>query len=328
MAAAKSAVPESAQKKREWTLQIVALCEAAVAEVDGQDRDFSSLRSVEADSPARIAALRARLSAAGSRLAPAADTVERMSAAFAPELLEGTAAAVETATVALDSATDSLDEAEKRLSPSGVNTVAGLLEDAEGGLQRAIGALDRVDGTEARLAAATSALDDLVASTADDLAEARAERSSAPDADTGQAIIRAIAGVEAARSQVARPAGAAAGANPVRDLDALSSAVAALDTALASARNQTQRLDHARTALTGTLVSADSQIAALRALVSGSGRRVGAEARTRLSEAERQLMLARAEADPVEALDAARRAVTHARDGDALARYDTMGLGR
>jgi hypothetical protein len=35
-------------------------------------------------------------------------------------------------------------------------------------------------------------------------------------------------------------------------------------------------------------------------------------------------MLAEAEADPVEALDTARRAVTHARDADALARFDTM----
>ena len=319
------AVPESAQKKREWTLQIVALCEAAIAAVGGQDRDFSSLRSVEADSPARIAALRARLLSASSRLAPAADTVECLAAAYAPGLTEGTAGAVETASAALDSATDSLDEAEKRLSPSGVNTVAGLLEDAEGALQRALGALDRVDGVEARLAAATSALGDLVATTADDLAEARAERGSAPDAETGDAIIQAIARVEAARSAVTSPG---ADADPVRGLDDLSSAVAALDTALATARNQTQRLEHARAALAGTLVSADSQIAALRSLVADSGRRVGAEARTRLSEAERQLMLARAEADPVEALDAARRAVTHARDGDALAHYDTMERGR
>ena len=337
------AVPESAQKKREWTLQIVALCEAAIAAVNGQDRDFASLRSVEADSPARIAALRARLLAARSRLAPAARTVERLAALYEPALIEGTATAVETATVAIDSATESLDEAEKRLSPSGVNTVTGLLEDAEGALQRAIGALDRVDGVEARLEAATSALGDLVATTVDDLAEARAGRASAPDADTGQAIIRAIAQVEEARAVVARGGGSgtrtssgggtgsgtgSGSANPVRDLDTLASAVSALDTALATARNQTQRFEHARTALAGTLVSADSQIAALRSLVAGGGRRVGAEARTRLAEAERQLMLARAEADPVEALDAARRAVTHARDGDALAHYDTMGLGR
>jgi hypothetical protein len=50
---------------------------------------------------------------------------------------------------------------------------------------------------------------------------------------------------------------------------------------------------------------------------------VQAAARTRLAEAERQVALAVAESDPVIALDTARRAMTHATDADALARYDT-----
>jgi hypothetical protein len=59
----------------------------------------------------------------------------------------------------------------------------------------------------------------------------------------------------------------------------------------------------------------------VRDLIGSRGGSVSA--RTRLAEAERQLMLAQAAADsdPVEALDAVRRAVTHARDADALARY-------
>ena len=95
-----------------------------------------------------------------------------------------------------------------------------------------------------------------------------------------------------------------------------------LDTALASARNQEQRLSHARTALTGALLGAHSQIDEARRAMSGG--RAGVDARTRLAEAERQLMLAESEADPVEALDAARRATTAARDADALARYAAM----
>jgi hypothetical protein len=313
-------VPESAQKKREWTLQITALCEAAIAAVSGQDRDFSQLRSTEADSPALIAALEARIIAARSRLAPAASTVERLGRDYSPELVASQAAAVHTATSALDDAQESVDDATTRISPSGVNTVAGLLEDSENALRRAITVLDGVESRAAELDAAASALDALVVSAQADLAEARVQREAAPDADTGAAIIAAIADVEAARSSVV----GSGQRNPVAGLDLLSSAVASLDTALASARNQSQRLEHARTALVGTLVSANSQISSLRQLIDGGGRRVGAEARTRLSEAERQLMLAEAEADPVEALDAARRAVTHARDGDALAHYDAM----
>ena len=318
-------VPESAQKKREWTLQIIALCEAAVAAVTGQDRDFSSLRSAEADSPARIADLRGRIAAARARLTPAAAQLDRLRAAYGEAHVAGHGDAVETAQTALDASDDSARDAEQRLSPSGVNTVAALLEDAEVSLRRAAGALDGVDRLGARLDAAASALDALLASSLDDLAEARAQRDAAPDAESGAAIIRAMTDVEAARASVSA---ASAPRDPVAGLDALSAAVATLDTALATARNQSQRLEHARTALVGTLVSANSQISALRSLIGGSGRGVGAEARTRLAEAERQLMLAEAESDPVEALDAARRAVTHARDGDALAHYDAMQRGR
>ena len=53
---------------------------------------------------------------------------------------------------------------------------------------------------------------------------------------------------------------------------------------------------------------------------------VGADARTRLAEAQRQLMLAQNESDPVNALDIARRAQTDARDADALAKYSAGGF--
>ena len=314
-------VPESAQKKREWTLQITALCEAAIATVAGQDRDFSRLRGAEADSPARIADLRARIAAERADLAATAGTRERLLASYDPALL-GADDPVAAATAALDAAAESVDDAEARIAPSGVNTVGGLLEDAEGSLRRAAGVQQAQRQLGARLDAAASALDSLVDSTERDLAEARLQRDAAPDADTGEAIIRAVADVEKTRSAVG------ASRDPVAGLDALTTAVATLDTALASARNQTQRLEHARSALVGTLVSARSQIAALKSLVADGGRGVGAEARTRLAEAERQLMLAEAETDPVEALDVARRAVTHARDGEALAHYDAMQRGR
>jgi multidrug resistance efflux pump len=107
--------------------------------------------------------------------------------------------------------------------------------------------------------------------------------------------------------------------DPVHQLDTIGAAVARLDLALASARNQAQRLEHASAAYEGTLVSAKSQIGVVRAFIGANG--AGVEARTRLAEAERQLMLAEAASDPVEALDTVRRAVTHARDADALARY-------
>jgi hypothetical protein len=130
-------------------------------------------------------------------------------------------------------------------------------------------------------------------------------------------VLAAITEVE---STIAGVTGSPDGsANPVRGIERLGAAMAMLDTALAGARNQQQRLEHARTALVGALVTARSQIEEAKSVIASGRTRV--DARTRLAEAERQLMLAEAESDPVEALDAARRSATAARDADALARY-------
>lgn len=313
------AVPESAQKRREYALQIVALCDSAQATLDAQNHDFSRLRADEANAPSAIASLRTRIAAATARIDDTDVTLQRVLATFEPTLAEAEATAIGDARRHLAAATTATDTAERGVSPAGVNTVATDLAEAERALHDGIRSLDSVETVALRLDDAARALSKLIDTSTADVAEARVQRDAAPDADTGAAIIDAIDDVERTLADIA----ATRAINPIVDLDKLGAAVASLDTALASARNQAQRLEHARAALEGTLVSARSQIAVVHALVR-EGRRVGADARTRLAEAERQLTIAEAEADPVEALDAARRAVTHARDADALARYDGL----
>jgi hypothetical protein len=177
--------------------------------------------------------------------------------------------------------------------------------------------LTGIDTRTADLESAAATLATMVAESRTDLAEARRVRDTPPDPDTGARVLAAITEVE---STIAGDTGSPDGsANPVRGIERLGAAMAMLDTALAGARNQQQRLEHARTALVGALVTARSQIEEAKSVIASGRTRV--DARTRLAEAERQLMLAEAESDPVEALDAARRSATAARDADALARY-------
>jgi hypothetical protein len=110
--------------------------------------------------------------------------------------------------------------------------------------------------------------------------------------------------------------------DPAADLARLREALDGLDVTRSEARNRQLRLDNAREAFVGARLAARSQIGITRDFITANRGRVGADARTRLAEAERQLALAEAEADPVTALDAARRAMTHATDADALAHYD------
>ena len=110
--------------------------------------------------------------------------------------------------------------------------------------------------------------------------------------------------------------------DPLARLDAVREAESRLDAALSSARSRQQRLDSAREALRGALFSARSHLEVASAFIGDHPGRVGPDARTRLAEAERQLALAQAANDPVEALDIARRVSRLAQDADALARYD------
>lgn len=307
------AVPDSDRERREWTLQIIALCEKAEAALNAQASSFAALRALEVNAAGTLADLRSRIAATTARLEPSRASLAELAKTYAATTFAGVAGNPDAAAKLLEAATAGADAAAPAISQSGVNDVSTPLLEASQAAHRADQLLDAVDRTARDLAAATRALDELRARSATDIAEAKAV--TAPDAETGQAIIDAIRGVESALNATTK--------DPVADLDRIGDAVAGLDLALASARNQTQRLEHARTAYLGTVVSATNQIATAREFIASRGASV--EARTRLAEAERQLAIAGAAADPVEALDTIRRSVTLAQDADALARYDSMG---
>jgi chromosome segregation ATPase len=312
------AFPESVQKQREWTLQIVALSESAIAALEKQDRGFSAARGAEVAAPVRLSTVRESIHSAAARLPAAAATLKELHNTYDPALTGSLTTVIEDATTQLDEATAVVDAAQAAVSPSGVNAVTDRLSEAEASLRRATLRLDAVDARAAELVDAASALTDLVASTKRDLVEARGQRDAAPGPNEALAIGAAITVVE--DSLAARTP-----RNPIDSLERIGTAVSRLDSALASARSQKERIEHATIALGGTIATVTAQLSEVRAFITVGGRRVGADARTRLAEAERELAAANAPgADPVEALDAARRAVTHVRDADALARYDAQ----
>ena len=126
-----------------------------------------------------------------------------------------------------------------------------------------------------------------------------------------------MSAVVAARGEVA--------GDPFADRDRLRAARDRLEVARAAARNAQGRLDGARGALGGAIAIAESQLRVARAAIDRGRGGIGADARTRLAEAERQLVIARQEPDPVAALDAARRATSRASDAEALAMFDVRG---
>jgi len=303
--------------RRSLTLQMIALCESAVATLDRFDSAFAERRRTEVGAAETANDLRSRLHVLRDRQSTIADRRDEASERYVESVLGAAVRQLIEGGAFLDLAEQQLDAASPEISTTGVNAVADVLHSAASGLHRAELQFTAVERLLAELAEAESAVERMRDTSTKDLREARVALDSAPDPSTGAQIIVAIAAVEAALSaSVVFPGDRS---DPLGQLDGLGDAAAQLDGALASARNQQQRFDHARAAYEGTLVAARSQISVARELVSRGG--ASARARTRLAEAERQLMIAEAETDPVEALDAIRRSVTHARDADALARY-------
>jgi len=303
--------------RRSLTLQMIALCENAVASLDRFDSAFAERRRTEAGAAGTAYDLRARLRVLRDRQSAITDRRDEASRRYVESVLGATVGQLGQAGTFLGLAEQQLDAASFEISTTGVNAVADVLHVVATDLHRADLQLAAVEGLLAELAEAEAAVGRMRDTSTTDLSEARAALETAPDPATGAQILAAIAAVEAALSaSVVSPGDRG---DPLGQLDRLGDAAAQLDGALASARNQQQRFDHARAAYEGTRVAARSQISVARELIGREG--ASARARTRLAEAERQLMIAEAETDPVEALDAIRRSVTHARDADALARY-------
>ena len=309
------AEPDSPREQREWTLQIIALCEKAEAVLDAQDTQFRALRGDEASAAGTLEDARRRIADLTARVAQANTQIDALASRFAGTAFAAVRDHPENAERLIRQASAVADEVEGAISSTGVNAVSERLATATSQLHEADRLLDAVETTAADLNKASAVLAARRNALRADLAEAREEVDRAPDADSAEAILQALGRLEALEP--------ARHEHPVADLNRLEDAIADLDLALAGARNQAQRLAHARAAYEGTLLAARSQLDVARELVARGG--VGVDARTRLAEAERQLTLAAAETDPVAALDTVRRAVTHARDAEALARYDTMG---
>ncbi len=276
---------------------------------------FEAMRRAEVEAPETIRRLRAARADAVARAGEARESVADLEQRVVGGLVAPVADNPRAALALLDEAEGLLETADNAATRAAVTAVGQTLHDVEARLAQAAGLLDAVDRRRAEIEDARAGVEALRAEQRDALAAARELRDDPPDPDSGAAINDAVAALEDALSATA----GRGPRDPVADLDRLVDAADDLDVALAAARNQRRRLDGAREALAGALVSARAQLGAASELIRTRGG--GAGARARLEEGRRELLLAENEADPVAALDAARRAQTHARDADALARY-------
>ena len=307
----------SAAERRNWTARIDDLCRSALAAIGEADAALTARRRAERGAGAELPALREQAARLDRRRAEASQTLDRLATRFDASALGAARSAARRAEAALTAATESLDEAERRVeSRRPVEDRLGVAGDRVAQAARDLG---EIEGFELELAAAQAAAAEEREAIEGELAAARQERDGADDPDAGARLGAAVgeASVVAARAALV--------GDPFADRDRLRAARDRLEVARAAARTAQNRLDGARGALGGAIAIAESQLRVARAAIDRGRGGVGADARTRLAEAERQLVIARQEPDPVAALDAARRATSRASDAEALAMFDVRG---
>ena len=311
------AIPDSESQRRRWNQRILELCTDIDRRIGEHTDSLAARRALERDAPDRLGELRTAIAATEARLAGTESTLERLASLYAPSTIASVTDAPARARDALAQANAALAQAEHRVSAR--ETAAEHLDDAAHHLLTARHALDGVARTATGLDSANAELDaatDRIRSVVDD---ARRRRDLA---EIPEAVNDIASGVDLASAALTRATDRSSLPDPLSRLDTLREAESRLDAALSSARSRQQRIDSAREALRGALFSARSHLDVASTFITENRSRVGPDARTRLAEAERQLALAEAADDPVDALDTARRVSRLAQDADALARYD------
>lgn len=313
--------PDAGLANRERADRIVMLADRVDRALGEQAAAFRDRRSLESTAPDRLDRLRTRISEARTRLTEVTRQRDALLEQHARTALGAAADAPERAARGLGRAEALAVEAAPG-STAPASSVMATISEAERLLFSAEEALEQVAAAAQRLDGTVDALQRLRDDARAVRTEALEAAASAPGGDAGLAITEAVEQLD--RASASGRGGAARGdegaADPLEHLADMRDAMDAVEVSIASSRTQTQRLAHAREAYHAARVQAEAQLVVARDAVGSVG---SAGARARLEDAVDELRASRAllDTDPVGALDAVRRALTHARDAEVLARY-------
>ncbi|MFI1395216.1 TPM domain-containing protein [Streptomyces sp. NPDC020681] len=323
------AYPEDDATRRRMLDEIVSRCTEANRRLDAESEDFDRLRALEQNAPAALATAQAAFDELNGRVVTAEATLGAMQERYAASASAPVAGDVEQARHRLAFATTGLDEARKAVDSSDNGTAAVQVRAAEGALAQATQLIEAVDRRAKELAEAAGKLPGALTETDTDLAEAHGLLKGTPEGVSTADLQGRIARAEAVAAEV-RGAVEAGPYDPIDALRRVEEADAALDEALAGARENEQGTRRARALLDRATLGARSAIGAAVDFITTHRGTVGSEARTRLAEAQRRLERSGALAesgDAQGALAEAQQADALARRAQSLAEEDVRGFG-
>lgn len=283
-------IPDTAEELRARNARIVQLCDWAEDVLDERTEALRERIATVRQAPQIIEGVRADVERLRARLPQTRETVNRLAGRYSEAALHRVSANPDEAEQLLDFALHSADVSVRRREARRPEEAGVALETATEAVRRAGTIIDGVEDFEIEALRAQSTLADVVADSRQDIVAARPfTQQGAPHAAE---VTAAVAALEAALAALPAPG---TPSDPFEDLATLREANAALDAAVEKARQRAARpvppLEQVRHAVD----AADHAIAVAHSVIAGHRGWIGADARTRLAEAQR----VRPEIDPL-----------------------------
>lgn len=306
-------VPENEGQIRGLTAEIIHLCTEIDKELDAQVEEFDALRDLQARAPEVLAATAERAAETKERLPAARTTLEQLARKYPGTNLASVTGNADQAQSLLVAATQQIAKGNEALQSGDKAMAVAAARAAEDSVSQASLLLKAIANADANIQSAAARITAGLTSLNRDIVDA--ERLAAGDAGIAPATSRARDALAYAQ---------AGHHDPLEAVRGLEHTEATLDDLLAPVRDAATEAEKARKALRESLGRVTSQVKAVSDFIETRRGAVGAQARTRLSEAARLLDRAakNLESNPHEALSALQRADGLSREAERLAQQD------
>ncbi|MEV0006823.1 TPM domain-containing protein [Streptomyces sp. NPDC047973] len=321
------AYPEDDAARRRMLDEIISRCADANARLDAVSEDFDRLRALEQNAPQAVTTAETAFRDLAARVSASEAGLAAMRERYAESAVAPSAGDVEQAKDRLAFTTSALGRARQAVDGGDNAAAAVYVRAAEGAIRQVTTLVEAVGRRAGELAEAADRLPGALTEAETDLADAGGLLGGTPEGVSTADLRGRVARTEAVVGDVRREIGSGP-YDPVDALRRVEEADAALDEALAGAREQEHGGRRARALLDQAMLTARAAIGAAADFITTNRGAVGSQARTRLAEAQRhweragQLTEAN---DPQGALAEAQQADALAVQARSLAEQDVRG---
>lgn len=314
-------IPDTEQQTRSWLIQIIGLAEQVKRRLGEQQEGFERLRSMEGDIDKILSGFESRSAAARAKLSQAQSLLETTASSYSQQAVLRISDNVKQAADRLDFVNGALQQAHGELQQGNRSQAVVLSRPLDDALKQAETLLEQISTTSQELTQLDARLDRALSDAKADAAQARA---MAPTATVGQGELQAAHAALAETISIVEAERQRGSYDPIDLSERLDVARDRVSHAIAASSEAAQAKAEALKELDRTLERAQRRVDTARDFIETRRGAVGAQARTRLSEAMRTFdeALRLRGSDPVQALGLAQQSLRLADESLSLADQD------